>query len=172
MPDYTKSAFFKVRKFIISELYANDILHPAKYTASSPVVPVQQIPEAEDNKDWSDTGLPADAPFIVYDIVIPGGYETDYWNCRDEVMLWVYDYDLEKLFEIKEFLYDLFRRFDLSADDINAFDDGENTFQFHYFDIMMGLPTDEIDQIVGRYGINMVISYEYSRQIQANGRFA
>jgi hypothetical protein len=157
---------------MIQELFDNEILIAGHYTDSSPVVPIQQIPEAEDNRSWQDAGLPADAPVIVYDIVIPGGYDTEFWNCREEVSLWAYDYDLEKLFEIKEFLYDLFRRFDLAADDVNNFDDGDSTFQFHYFDIMMGLPTDEIDQIVGRYGVNLVISYEYSREIQTNGRFA
>jgi len=157
---------------MIEELFENGILNRSDYTNSSPVVPIQQIPEAEDNVSWTAAGLPEDAPFIVYDTVITGSYEDSFWNCRDEIVLWIYDYDISKLFEIKEFLYDLFHRLDLAALDINNFDDGDNTFRFHYFDVMTGLPSDEIDQVVGRYGMNMVISYQYNRQIQSNGRFA
>jgi hypothetical protein len=172
MTTYTQSAFYKVRKWMIQELYDNGILNPSNYTQSSPIVPIQQVPETDDNIDAASAGLPVDAPFIVWDILVPGTYETDFWNCRDEVMLWIYDYDIEKLMEIKEFLYDLFHRFDLSAEDINNFEDPDSPFQYHYFDIMMGLPTDETDQVLGRYGINMVIMYEYTRPLLENGRFA
>ena len=172
MADYSESAFFKVRKWLINELYQSGVLSASQYTNSSPVVPIQQIPESNSNEDWIGAGLPKDAPVIVYDTLTPGGYDTDFWNCRDEVILWVYDYDIDKLFKIRELLYDLFHRFDLTADDVNQYNDGKNIFKFHYFDVMMGLPTDEIDQVVGRYGINLVIAYEYTRQIQSNGRFA
>jgi hypothetical protein len=163
MADYKTSAFYKVRKWMKQELQDNAII-------SNPIiVPIQQM--AGDPEEITGAGLAKDAPFIVYDILIPGGYDTEYWNCRDEVMLWVYDYDVERLFEIKEFLYDLFRRFDLAATDINNFPD-DSPFTFHYFDVMMGLPTDEIDQVLGRYGINLVVSYQYTRPITNTGRFA
>jgi len=154
---------------MISELYSNGILNEDDYQNAPPVIPIQQIPEATDNRD-NGTPVP-DAPFIVYDFLVPGGYDTEFWNCRDEVMLWIYDYDIEKIFEIKEFLYDLFRRFDLSARDVNEFNDPA-PYKFQYFDVMMGLPTDEADQILGRKGANIVITYQYDRAIQANGRFA
>jgi hypothetical protein len=157
---------------MIDELYSNGILRADNYTNTSPVIPIQQIPEAFDNREWADIGIPADAPFIVWDIVIPGGYDTDFWNCREEIMFWIYDYDVDRVMEIKEFLIDLFGRADLSATDINDFDDPDNVFQFHYFDIMTGLPTDEAKSVLGRYGINMVLVYEYSKQILSNGRLA
>lgn len=170
--DYTKSPVYKVLSWLIDELYSNDILRESNYTDAPPIIPIQQVPESNDNQTFADIGLPEDAPFIVYDIVVSGNYGTDFWNRSEEVSLWAYDYDIEKLFEIKEFLIDLLGRYDLSATDINDFDDGESVFRFHFFDIMTGLPTDEIDQIVGRYGINLVITYEYSREIQSSGRFA
>jgi hypothetical protein len=155
---------------MIAELYSNGILNEADYQNAPPVIPIQQIPEANDNRDGA---FPVpDAPFIVYDFLIPGGYDTEYWNCREEVMFWVYDYDIEKLFEIKNFLYDLFRRFDLSASDINSFDDPGNPYRFQYFDVMMGLPTNATDQILGRSGANMVITYQYTRAQTPTGRFA
>ena len=167
MADYTDSAFYKVRRWLIQELSDNGI-------GEIQVVPIQQVPEVE-NQDTIGGGpggwVPGDESFIVYDVLVPGGYDTQYWNCRDEVMLWIYDYDVERLFEIKEFMYDLFGRFDLSAADINSMED-DSPFLFHYFDIMMGLPTDQADQVLGRKGMNMVISYEYTRPRLANGRFA
>ena len=152
-----------------SEFYSNGILTESDYQGAGPIVPIQQIPEITDLS--SEGGFVGDAPFIVYDFLTPGGYDTEYWNCRDDVMFWIYDYDIEKIFEIKEFMYDLFRRFDLTARDINEFPDPA-PYKFQYFDIQMGLPTDEADQILGRKGANMVITYQYDRAIQANGRFA
>lgn len=154
---------------MLNELFSSGILNAADYTDSSPIVPIQQIPEAFANSTATATGLPKDAPFIVYDMLMPGGYDTEYWNCRDQVILWIYDYDVEKLMEIKDFLYDLFRRFDLTAEDVNQISE---TYKFHYFDIMMGLPTSQIDMVLGRYGFNMVISYQYTRPVGSNGRFA
>lgn len=172
MTDYKQSAFYKVREWLISELYSSGVLNEADYTNSSPVVPIQQIPEAEDNTTYAEAGLPQDAPFIVWDMLSPGTYDTDYWNCRDEVMLWVYDYDVDKLLEIKELLYDLFKRFDLTAEDINNYEYPDSPYLFQYTDIMTGLPTDEVDQVLGRYGMNFVVTYQYTRPIGANGRFA
>lgn len=173
MADYTKSAFYKVRKWMLDELYSNNILNPQNYTAAPAIVPIQQIPESNDNRDWSESGLPADAPFIVYDFLTPGTYDTDFWNMRDELMLWIYDYDLEKVMQIREFLVDLFRRYDLSARDVNEFVDPEGSpYIFHYFDIMMGLPTDEARQVLGRVGANLVLTYQYTRPITDSGRFA
>jgi len=171
MADYKNSALYKVRKWMISELYGNGILNEAHYVNISPIFPIQQVPESGGIRDYSSAGLPEDAPFIIYDYITPGGYDTDYWNCRDEISLWIYDYDIEKIFEIKDFLYDLLRRFDLSATDINEFSDS-SPYQFHWFDIMAGLPTDEADEVLGRKGINIVVEYEYTRPILSNGRFA
>jgi hypothetical protein len=148
------------------------VVRESNYTEAPLIVPIQQIPDNFDNRDWQAAGLPADAPFIVYDYLIPGGYDTDYWNLRDEIMLWIYDYDIDKIMEIKEALYDITRRFDLAATDINAQADVDSPFVFHYFDVMMGLPTDEADQVVGLSGVNLVLTYEYTRPILSNGRFA
>lgn len=172
MADYTYSAIYKVRKWMIQEMFDAGVLNEGDYVHASPVVPIQQIPESFDNVSMAECGLPTDAPFIVYDYLVPGGYDTQYWNCRDEVMFWIYDYDIEKVFEIKEFLYDLFRRFDLAAEEINEFDDGDNPYKYQYFDVMMGLPTSSTDQIVDRYGLNMIVTYQYTRPMLASGRFA
>lgn len=173
MADYTKSAFYKVRKWMLQELYDNSILSESNYIKAPAIVPIQQIPESWENRDWSEAGLPADAPFIVYDFLIPGTYDTDFWNLKEEVMLWIYDYDIEKVLEIRDFLVDLFRRYDLSARDVNEFTDPDGSpFIFHYFDIMTGLPSDEANQVLGRVGANLVVTYQYTRQIGDNGRFA
>jgi hypothetical protein len=172
MSKYSNSAIYKVRKWLESELYASGVLTPDFYVGTSPVIPIQQIPETDGNDVLGPTGMATDSPFIVYDFVTPGGYDTDYWNRRDEVMFWIYDYDLEKVIEIRDFMYDLFGRFDLTAADINNFNDPGNPYQFQYFDVMMGLPTDEADQVLGRVGANIVVSYQYSRPVLSNGRFA
>lgn len=172
MANYKSSAFYKVRKWMISEMYAAGVIRPENYVNASPVIPIQQIPEAMDNRDWGAIGVPSDAPFIVYDLLVPGGYDTEYWNCHDEAMLWIYDYDIDKVMEIKEFLYDLFGRMDLSASDINNFADADSVFKFHYFDIMMGLPTDEADSVLDRFGMNLVLRYQYTRPRLGNGRLA
>ena len=173
MTTYSKSAFYDVRNWMLSELYASGVLRNTDYSNSSPIVPIQQIPEAFDNNSWQDAGMPADAPFIVYDIIVPGSYDTEYWNMRDEIVLWIYDYDLDKILEIKELLVDIFRRFDESARDINEFiENTDSPFRFQYFDVYSGLPSDEAKQVLGRMGVNIVISYQYTRQTQANGRFA
>jgi hypothetical protein len=172
LADYTQSAFYKVRKWMLQELYTHSILTENHYTKASAIVPIQQIPEAGDNRDWQDAGLPADAPFIVYDFLIPGSYDTDFWNMKEEIMLWIYDYDVAKVLQIRDFLVDLFRRYDLTAADVNEFSDPESPFIFHYFDIMTGLPSDEADQVLGRVGANLVLTYQYTRPIQSNGRFA
>lgn len=170
---YSKSAFYDVRRWMLAELYAAGVLTEGDYLSSSPVVPLQQIPEAFDNSSWREAGMPADAPFIVYDIIVPGGYDTAYWNLRDEVVLWIYDYDLDKAFEIKELLVDIFRRLDDSARDINEFLEGtDSPFRFQYFDVYSGLPSDEAKQVLGRMGINIVVTYQYTRQTLPNGRFA
>lgn len=172
MANYKESAFYKVRKWMISELYSNGILTESHYTNASPVVSIQQIPESFDNVEMGEIGLPIDAPFIVYDFLTPGGYDTEYWNCRDEIVFWIYDYDIDRIFEIKEFLYDLFHRFDRSAEDINSFVDVDSPYKFQYFDVTQGLPTSQSDQLLGRSGGNLVITYQYTREILPNGRFA
>jgi len=157
---------------MLQELYDSDILVAGNYNKASAIIPIQQIPESGDNRDWQDAGLPSDAPFIVYDFLIPGTYDTDFWNIKEEVMLWIYDYDVAKVLEIRDFLVDLFRRYDLTAADVNEFSDPDTPFTFHYFDIMTGLPSDEADQVLGRVGANLVVTYQYTRPIGTNGRFA
>jgi hypothetical protein len=172
MTDYKNSAFYKVRQWAIRELYDSGVLTESNYSESSPIIPIQQIPESFDNTSWGDAGLPIDAPFIVYDVITAGDYDTAFWICRDEVSMWIYDYDIEKIFEIKDLLYDIFRRYDLSAMDVNEFNYPDCPYRFQYFEIMSGLPTDESDRILGRSGINLVISYTYGRELGENGRFA
>lgn len=172
MADYNQSAWFKVRRWFLSEMFSSGVLQENDYQNSSVIVPIQQIPENITEIDFQGSGLPSDAPFIVYDIVVPGGYGTDYWNRRDEVMLWLYDYDVNKLFAMSELVQDLFGRFDESARDLNNFEANTTPFTYHWADVMMGLPTDEGKDILGRTGMNIVVTYEYTRNLASNGRFA
>lgn len=167
MADYTKTAVGEVRDFLWTNLKSANIFNEHEYIADGftypliPIIPAQQVPEFNN--------LISGKPYIVYDFEI-GAYDSDYWICEENLILYIISPDYGKGVQTINFLVDLFRRMDDSAKDVNAATVSD-TFKFHYFYINKAESPSPMEEEGGNQ-ISMVdISYKYSRRIGSNGRY-
>jgi hypothetical protein len=161
MTDYKASAVHVFRKFLAQELFATNVLKAGDYRINgivdgiTPVVPVQDIPEFADTL--------SDKTHIVYDLYTDIDEEQWWWQ-TDEVTLNIISQDLDKQYEIIEFLKDKFSKGDLSADAINAFAVAEGSpFRFQHFYLPEASISKASGKESGRISAPAVIVYTYRR---------
>jgi hypothetical protein len=167
MADYTKTAVGEVRAFLWENLKADNILNENEYIADGfihplvPIIPAQQVPEFNN--------LISGKPYIVYDFEV-GAYDSDYWICEENLILYIISTDYGKSVQILNYLIDLFRRMDDTARDVNS-SLNSDTFKFHYFYVNRMESPLPMEEEGGNQISTADISYKYSRRIGSNGRF-
>jgi hypothetical protein len=167
MADYTKTAVGEIRDFLWTQLKNNTLLNKNDYIADGfiqpliPIIPAQQVPEFNN--------LISGKTYIVYDFQI-GAYDSDYWICEENLILYIISPDYGKGVQIINFLIDLFRRMDDSAKDVNS-SLISDLFKFHYFYINSAESPSPMEEEGGNQIATVDISYKYSREIGENGRF-
>jgi hypothetical protein len=168
MPTYSKIAFSDIRSYMWEELKNSGVVSINDYWSEplnaylNPIIPAQQVPEFQNI-------LPG-VPYIVYDIETDS-YDDEFWICQETANLYVVSINYEKIYEILEFLKDIFRRFDQSAHDVNNF---INPSIFRFLKIYVdGLLSPEYgDEEGGIQAGTIKISYQYVREIDNFGRYS
>jgi hypothetical protein len=167
MSKYDISPTDDLRKWLWNEMQANDIVDASQYSITGlgniiPIVPVQQQPELIDKIK----GL----PFITYDIVgepVPSGMW--YITC-EQVLFTVWCEDFKTARALRNLMYDLFRRQDDSARDLNEV----RTTDLSYLNVTVvdnRWINGERSQ-TGRLAFDMIIEVKYVRDLSQNGRFS
>ena len=175
MTDYTAQAAYGINKWLWSELQSKGLLSAGSYHSNEmnanlvPIIPVGQRPELVDQFGSN--------PFIVYDYVIDYT-EPDFWmiNC-EQVLYTIYTGDYHKANSIKSLMYDLFRRHDESAKDLNHFLVGSgNVIAYLNLQVLQSSNTEPIKEFGGRWATDIAIEVKYVRGISSSdhnvGRYA
>jgi hypothetical protein len=160
---------FELRKYLWQQLLSNNIFDDSEYYSDNlgevlnPIIPVQQ--SAEMNQFLSGK------KHIVYD-KIGISYDEMWAICTEQILFTVYSTEVMDIVEIKNFMVDLFRRMDESAQDVNRWSGLSDKFKFHSIYISDMSPTSPSEQMKGFLSSDIVLEVKYSRVISPNGRFA
>ena len=161
MADYSKMAFSGIRSYLWTELQSQNILNPNDYwvdkmsTKLNPIIPSQQIPEFQN--------LLPNMPYIVYDIETLD-YGTDFWVTEEVATLTVVGSAYSQIYSIVELTKDLFRRYDISASEINkSLTDDSFRFLKTY---ISGILSPNIGSESNNQTATIEITYCYTRNLK------
>jgi hypothetical protein len=161
MADYTKMAFSGIRSYLWTELQSQNILNPNDYwvdkmsTKLNPIIPSQQIPEFQN--------LLPNMPYIVYDIETLD-YGSDFWVTEEVATLTVVGSAYSQIYSIVELTKDLFRRYDISASEINkSLTDDSFRFLKTY---ISGILSPNIGSESNNQTATIEITYCYTRNLK------
>ena len=170
MTDYSKVAVYDLRNKIWEELTNEGILDINDYYADGfaepiiPIIPAQQIPEMNN--------LLPGKTYIVYSVVHKK-YGIQWWISTESMTLEIVSRNSAEIQKITNFLIDLFRRYDLSARDLNIQLEVESPFTFFWFNIESANPIQYFTDEGGYMSGDLSIGYSYTREIDnPEGRFA
>lgn len=167
--NYKLDALTELRKYLWQEITTIGIFDEADYYSDNlmstiiPIIPIQQ--QAELSQFLSGK------KHIVYD-KISAGYDTNWLICNEQFLFTIYSTDVSEINEIRNFMTDLFRRMDESAQDINRWADLSDKFKFHSIylsDISATTPSEELQ---GFLSTDVVLEVKFSRITDGLGRFA
>lgn len=168
MTNYSSIASADIRKYIWDNILNAEILNENDYLVESmpvslvPIIPVQQVPEFNN--------LLPGRTYMLYDFevkVVP----VQWWMTEEAFTLTVISQNYEVINEITNLINDLFRRYDESARDLNNYLGSDSDFIYHHV-MLDSVMSPEPFSSEGDYQIASVsFTYNYSRKIDANGRF-
>jgi hypothetical protein len=169
MADYTQIASYDVRRAIWRELQSNKLLLPNDYYADGfiepliPIIPAQQVPEFNN--------LLPGKTFIIYDTVM-NNMGVEWWMSEETMTLEIVSTSTQEIQTIANFLIDVFRRYDLSAREVNLSLVPGSPFTFHYFHIDSA-DTIQSFQNEGGFMSGIVnFTYTFTRETDPNtGRY-
>ena len=166
MADYTKMAFSDIRSYLWANLKSELVLDENDYYVDkfnmkmNPIIPSQQIPEFQN--------LLPGVPYIVYDIEVMDEYGEEFWVNEELVTLVIVGDSYQKIYQIMELIKDLFKRYDVSAMDINNYT-GQPTYNFLKTSIKGSMSPSVGSEGDGQFG-TIDILYCYTRSIGAGYR--
>ena len=161
--DYSRVAAFDVRNAIWQELQNAGLLDPQDYYADGfdyplvPIIPSQQVPEFNN--------LLPGKPYITYDI-IQKNFGVQWWVSEESMILQVISRNNQQILTIINFLTELFRRYELSAGDINGYAKPVGSpFKFLYFRLESANPVQPFIDEGGFMSGDFSIIYTYTREV-------
>jgi hypothetical protein len=166
--DYKADIMLDLRKYLWSQLKANDIFTATDYYSDNigqeivPIIPVQQ--SSEMNQFLSGK------KHIVYD-KIGMSYEDNWAVCCEQILFTIYSTDVSEINEIRNLMTDLFRRMDESARDTNRFSGISQKFKFFSIFLADISPTSPSEELAGFLSSDVVLEVKYARHIDSAGRF-
>jgi hypothetical protein len=170
MADYTKSAVYQVRDLIWNELLDKELFNDQDYYADGftdpliPIIPAQQVPEFNN--------LLPGKPYITYDLAVRP-YGQAWWICEEVISLSIVSTNASQIQSIINLLVDLFRRYDKSAKDADAYVGEDSLFNYHYFYVESADPIQSFDNEGGFMVGDISILYAYTRDLDMlTGRYS
>jgi len=161
--DYSRIAAFDVRNAIWAQLQSAGILNSNDYIADGfntplvPIIPSQQVPEFNN--------LLPGKTYITYDIV-QKNYGVQWWISEETMIMQIISRSNSEIITISNFLTDLFRRYELSASDINVVAaNAESPFKFLYFRLESASPIQPFIDEGGFMSGDFSFIYTYTREV-------
>lgn len=155
-----RKALYDVNEYLLRATPVGPMLgypNDAAPTVLRPIIPVQQVPEFN--------SMDPEIPYIVY-----SGRSMpmidQWWISQDEITYTIWGNDLDTINDVAIELFDIFRRLDESADDINNYlqSIGRNDFRFHFVRVMGDFTPEAATTEGGRFGHPITFRYEYVNQ--------
>lgn len=162
-----------LNKFVWSRLESAGLLDKSNYSGLIPIIPTQQIPV------FNEMGT--QKPFIVYNYIVVG-YSVALWSHTEQMTYTVYSDDETQLRRIQNFLVDLLRRFDITAQEVNDFvgapndpgdlvnpshDTDDRQFDFKFVTVIAGQGPEPFTTEKGRQSVGVTVRYNYTRDENA-----
>lgn len=116
MARYDLNGVHILNKFIWHKLEQDMNYSKIDYNGLVPIIPTQQEPLFND--------LPSGRPFFVYTFMV-SGYDPDLWAHIEQVTYRIYSDDEKRLRQVGNYLTDLCRRYDWTAEELNTWIQGE-----------------------------------------------
>lgn len=166
--NYKLDSLLEIRKYLWEQLTTIGIFDADNYYSDNigdaiiPILPVQQ--QAELNQFLSGK------KHIVYD-KISSSYDTMWYICNEQVLFTIYSTDISEINEIRNFMTDLFRRMDESAQDMNRWANVSDKFKFHSIYISDISATTPSEELQGFLSTDIILEVKYSRITDSVGRF-
>lgn len=166
--NYKLDSMFEIRKYLWEQLVTIGIFDEEEYYSDNlssvviPIIPVQQSPEL--NQFLSGK------KHLVYDKV-SSTYDTNWLICNEQILFTIYSTDVSEINEIRNFMTDLFRRMDESAQDMNRWTNVSDKFKFHSIYIADISATTPSEELQGFLSTDIVLDVKYSRITNSVGRF-
>jgi hypothetical protein len=164
MTNYSYVASYDIRKALWEAIKDNSILDPNDYYADGfldalvPIIPAQQIPEFTNN-------LPGKT-HIVYDVA-QKHTGVQWWMSEETITFDVVSRDPSQIQTIINFITDLFRRYDLSAKEVNFSLDSKSPYTYHFFKLEAADPVQAFQNEGGYMNGIISISYAYTREVDS-----
>jgi hypothetical protein len=169
MTNYSYVASYDVRKVLLSELEANGLYNSNNYWADgfnapmNPIIPAQQVPEMNN--------LLPGKTYIVYD-VLQKHATTQWWMSEETITFDIVSRDATEIQSMVNLITDLFRRFDLSAKDVNLTLVSGSPYVYHYFRLEQADPVQAFQNEGGFMNGVISIHYAYTREVDSTtGRY-
>lgn len=166
MTDYTHVAAYDVRNFMWTELQNAGILHASNYKADGfndplvPIIPAQQVPEFNN--------LLPGQPYITYNVV-QKHYGSQWWVSEETFIMEIASRNPAQIQTITNFLIDLFRRYELTAGDVNVSLVSGSPFKFLWFRLESSDPVQPFSDEGGFMSGDLSIMYGYTREVDVSG---
>jgi len=161
--DYSKVAVFDVRNAIWAQLQSSKLLNSNDYIADGfntplvPIIPSQQVPEFNN--------LLPGKTYITYDIV-QRNTGVQWWISEETMIMQIVSRSNSEILSISNFLTDLFRRYELSAADVNDVAHAAGSpFKFLYFRLESASPIQPFIDEGGFMSGDFSCVYAYTRQV-------
>ena len=167
--NYKLDSMLEIRKYLWEQLSTIGIFDEANYYSDNigdtiiPILPVQQ--QAELNQFLSGK------KHLVYDKV-SSSYDNMWYICNEQILFTIYSTDVSEINEIRNFMTDLFRRMDESAQDMNRWAGISDKFKFHSIYISDISSTTPSEELQGFLSTDIILEVKYSRITNGVGRFA
>jgi hypothetical protein len=167
--DYSYVASYDVRKILWKELKDHNLFKEEDYYADGfsspliPIIPAQQVPEFNN--------LLAGKTYIIYDIMQNATAET-FWMSEETITFTVVSRSAIEIQTLINFLTDLFRRYDLTARDVNLTLVASSPYRYYWFKVDSADPVQAFINEGGFMDAPISITYSYSREVDSStGRY-
>jgi hypothetical protein len=142
----------------VNDYYADGFSDPL-----IPIIPAQQVPEFNN--------LLPGKTYIIYDIV-QKNTGVQWWMFEETITLDITSRNSVEIQTIVNLLNDLFRRYDLTAKDMNLTISAGSPYIYHYFKIDSTDPVQSFEYEGGFMSGIISITYGYTREVDSStGRY-
>lgn len=160
MTTYDLSGVHVFNKFIWAKMREKGIMRASDYAGGLvPIIPTQQVPVFND--------MLAGTPFIVYTYLV-SSYDIDIWANVEQITYRIYSDDERRLRQISNFLVDLSKRFDWTAQEVNKWiddfqsaDGDEKKFEFKYVQVVGSTSPEPFATEGGRQNASVTVRLSY-----------
>ena len=163
---YNRLPAFDVISYFWAELQATEILDPTDYYVDDfeaeliPIIPVQDLPQMRNYL--------GDKTYLVYEVISLPIKDGNWFIKQEQLLFTVYSPSFNKMVEICSLADDALNRLADTGKDITKSLNSE--FTFHCFETEYDI-SGSTDSEGGRMYADIVVTYEYTRDLAPSGRY-